>query len=61
MIVQQLPMIPKATEPKFGAVSSILDIEKLSLNHRFDVVSGVLEEECRQLLVDFFAWRREEG
>lgn len=50
-----------APEPKSGAVSSILDIEKLPLNHRFDVVSGVLEDECRQLLVDFFAWRREEA
>lgn len=49
------------SEPKFGAVSSILDVEKLSLTHRFDVVSGVLEDECRQLLQDFFAWRREEG
>ena len=50
-----------APEPKFGAVQSILDVDKLSLTHRFDVVSGVLEDECRQLLVDFFAWRREEG
>jgi tRNA(adenine34) deaminase len=50
-----------APEPKFGAVSSILDLESLPLTHRFDVVSGVLEDECRQLLVDFFAWRREEG
>jgi tRNA(adenine34) deaminase len=47
-----------ADEPKFGAVRSILDLGSLKLNHRFDVVSGVLEAECRKLLVDFFQFRR---
>lgn len=50
-----------ADEPKFGAVRSILDVQALSLNHRFEVVSGVLEAECRKLLVDFFKFRREEA
>lgn len=48
-------------EPKWGAVSSIVKIADLRLNHRFDVVSGVLEAECRQLLVDFFRFRREQA
>ena len=48
-------------EPKWGALRSILKVEELSLNHRFDVVAGVLEAECRQLLVDFFKYRREEA
>ena len=48
-------------EPKFGAVRSILNLEELSLNHRFDVVEGVLEAECRKLFQDFFKFRREEG
>jgi len=48
-------------EPKWGAVSSIVKIADLPMNHRFDVVSGVLEAECRQLLVDFFKFRREEA
>jgi tRNA(adenine34) deaminase len=47
-----------AAEPKFGAVSSILKPEELALNHRFEVVSGVLEAECREILVDFFEYRR---
>jgi tRNA(adenine34) deaminase len=48
-------------EPKFGAVSSILKAQQLALNHRFDVVDGVLEAECRKILVEFFEYRREES
>jgi tRNA(Arg) A34 adenosine deaminase TadA len=47
-----------ADEPKFGAVRSLLRVADLPLNHRFDVVSGVLEEQCRTLLVEFFRSRR---
>jgi tRNA(adenine34) deaminase len=47
-------------EPKWGALRSILNIDELPLNHRFEIVGGVLEDECRQLLVDFFKYRREE-
>jgi tRNA(adenine34) deaminase len=50
-----------APEPKFGAVRSILDVGSLPLTHRFEVVSGVLEEECRKLLQDFFKFKREGG
>ena len=50
-----------AAEPKFGALSSILRLEDVPSNHRFEVVSGVLEAECRQLVVDFFKFRREGG
>jgi tRNA(adenine34) deaminase len=50
-----------AAEPKWGALGSILDARSLRLNHRLDVVAGVLEDECRRLVVDFFKFRREEG
>jgi tRNA(adenine34) deaminase len=30
-----------------------------ALNHRVDVTSGVLAEDCARLLQDFFAARRE--
>lgn len=50
-----------AAEPKFGAIRSILAIEAVPANHRFEVVGGVLEEDCRRLVVDFFKFRREEG
>jgi tRNA(adenine34) deaminase len=48
-------------EPKFGAVHSLLALDQLALNHRVDVVTGVLEADCRQLLVDFFRFRRDES
>lgn len=48
-------------EPKFGALVSLLRIEDLRVNHRFQVVGPVLEAECRRLMVDFFQYRREDG
>jgi tRNA(Arg) A34 adenosine deaminase TadA len=50
-----------APEPKHGAITSILSIEKLRLNHRFDVVSGILEPDCRRLIQDFFRFRRDDA
>jgi tRNA(adenine34) deaminase len=50
-----------AAEPKFGAVTSLVDLSTLRVNHRLDVVAGVLEAECRALLVDFFKSRRDRG
>jgi tRNA(adenine34) deaminase len=50
-----------APEPKWGSVHSLLDIDTLATNHRVEVVTGVLEEECRRIVVDFFKIRREQG
>ena len=47
-----------AVEPKWGAIQSIVKVETLAANHRFAVVSGVREEECRGLVVEFFRGRR---
>jgi len=47
-----------AAEPKTGAIGSILDLSGVSSNHRFDVVPGVLEEECGALMREFFRSRR---
>jgi tRNA(adenine34) deaminase len=49
-----------AAEPKWGALGSILDARELRLNHCLEVIAGVLEAECRQLVVDFFKFRRAE-
>jgi tRNA(adenine34) deaminase len=49
-----------AAEPKWGALGSILDARELRLNHRLEVIAGVLEGECRQIVVDFFKFRRAE-
>jgi tRNA(adenine34) deaminase len=49
-----------ATEPKAGAVvSSCRALDLPSLNHRIDVVAGVLEDECRAVIQEFFQQRRE--
>lgn len=48
-------------EPKTGALRSILKVEETPANHRFEIVAGVLEADCRKLLVDFFKFRREEA
>jgi tRNA(adenine34) deaminase len=50
-----------ASEPKWGSVRSLIEVDTLGLNHRFEVVAGVLEQECRQIVVDFFRSRRERG
>jgi tRNA(adenine34) deaminase len=46
-------------DPKAGALGSLYDVSKDErLNHRFEVVSGVLERECRELIQKFFEVRR---
>ncbi len=48
-----------APEPKSGAVTSTVRGGELpGLNHRFEVVSGVREAECRGLMQAFFSERR---
>ena len=48
-----------AFDSKAGAAGSIYNILSDSrLNHQPEVVSGVRETECRQLLQEFFAWKR---
>ncbi len=48
-----------AIEPKGGAIVSVVRAhETPGLNHRFDVVGGVLAEECRALIQEFFQSRR---
>ena len=48
-----------APEPKAGAViSTVRGGELPGHNHRFDVVSGVQETECRELMQAFFRDRR---
>ena len=51
-----------ASEPKSGAVDSAFSAHELpGLNHRIDVVPGVLEDDCRAIIQDFFRQRRAIG
>lgn len=49
-----------AADPKGGAAGSLYRIpEDARLNHRVEILSGVLEEECRALMQSFFRGCRE--
>lgn len=51
-----------ATDPKAGAVGSLWDLPRdQRLNHRPEVVPGILAEACATLLDNFFASRRPIG
>ena len=48
-----------AWDDKAGAAGSVYDVLRdRRLNHRAEVIGGVLEEESRMLLLEFFAGRR---
>jgi tRNA(adenine34) deaminase len=48
-----------APEPRTGAVSSAMRLlDDRSWNHRIEVVSGVLADECREIVQDFFRAKR---
>ncbi|HXP38013.1 MAG TPA: tRNA adenosine(34) deaminase TadA [Solirubrobacteraceae bacterium] len=48
-----------AEDPKAGACGSVLDVlADTRLNHRPEVLAGLLREECSELLRSFFAARR---
>ncbi|MGE5391387.1 MAG: tRNA adenosine(34) deaminase TadA [Deltaproteobacteria bacterium] len=49
-----------AVDPKAGAAGSVLDIlDHPGLNHQVKVKSGVMADECGQLLTEFFSTKRE--
>ena len=48
-----------AADERFGAVETVFDIcTNERLNHRLEVESGALADECRALMQDFFRARR---
>lgn len=48
-----------ATDPKAGAVGSLWDVVRdRRLNHRPEVLSGVLDDECAEVLATWFLTRR---
>ena len=52
-------LIYGADEPKGGAIRTCMQVlDAPALNHRIEVVSGVLSEEAVQLLQSFFSARR---
>jgi tRNA(adenine34) deaminase len=51
-----------AEDPRAGAAGSLWDVLRdTRLNHRPEVIGGVLAGECGAVLRDFFAARRQDG
>jgi tRNA(adenine34) deaminase len=60
IVLARVPRVVWATpDPKAGAAGSVLDVlDHPQLNHRPEVVGGVLAEEAAALIVDFFRDKR---
>ena len=63
IVLGRVPRVVYGTpDPKAGAAGSVLDLLRHpQLNHRADVVGGVLADECGAMLVEFFASKRRAG
>src|SRR5213594_106573 len=49
------------TDPSAGAAGSVINLLQMpGFNHRCDIASGVLQNECAAILRDFFRRRRDE-
>ena len=48
-----------AYDKKAGALGSLYDLNEGKLNHTFECVGGILEEECAQVLKNYFRKKRE--
>lgn len=61
LVLARLPLLVfGAPDPKAGAVGSLMDIARDDrLNHRVEVVAGIREQQCGDLLRRFFHRRRE--
>ena len=47
-----------AKDPRGGALGSLVDLRSYPFFHKPEVVDGVLEDECRELLSEFFRKKR---
>ena len=56
IILARIPrLVFGARDPKAGACGSVLDFaSNPRLNHRVEVIGGILEEESQRMLADFF-------
>jgi tRNA(adenine34) deaminase len=49
-----------AADPKWGGAGSLYNFaDDVRLNHRVELVSGILEDRCRALIQDFFRRKRQ--
>lgn len=61
IVMSRIPrVVYGASDPKGGCSGSLMDLlQEPRFNHRAEVVSGVMEDECSQLLKDFFKQLRD--
>lgn len=59
IINARIPRVVFGTKDlRFGAFGSLLDLSKLPLNHKPELVGDVLADECRELLSGYFRKKR---
>jgi len=62
IVLARVPLVVwGVSDPKRGGHSVFSILNHAGLNHRPEILTGVLEDECRELLRGFFRSRREEG
>ncbi|MDQ1482408.1 MAG: tRNA(adenine34) deaminase [Actinomycetota bacterium] len=59
MLARVRRVVLGAWDPKAGACGSVWDVVRdRRATHRVEVIGGIREQECSQLLLDFFAGHR---
>ncbi len=59
IINSRIPRVVYGTRDiRFGAFGSLIDLAAVPLNHTPEVVGGVLEEECKEMLTSYFKKKR---
>lgn len=59
IINARIPRVVYGTKDiRFGAFGSALDLNEVGLNHRPEVVGGVLGDEAREMLTNYFKRKR---
>lgn len=62
IILARVPLVVWGlSDPKRGGHSVFSILDHPGLNHRPEILTGVMEPECRAILQDFFRSRREEN
>lgn len=63
IVLARLPRVVfGALDPKAGAVESLFRLlDDSRLNHRCEIISGVMREACSELLTEFFREQRRQG
>ncbi len=63
IVLARIPVVVwGVSDPQRGGGQSVFGIlQHPALNHRAQLISGFLEDECRSILVDFFRERRRES